>query len=80
MIPAGDFNNRGGLASHCPLQDSLRDVWPLAGSGWGATFMNNWPVARIDQCWISEGISPVAAWVAQSDLSDHLPLVVEVRL
>jgi endonuclease/exonuclease/phosphatase (EEP) superfamily protein YafD len=78
LVLAGDFNNTGGLASHAPLRALLGDVWPVAGRGWGATLLDRWPVARIDQCWVSREIEPVAARVQSTGLSDHRPLVVDL--
>jgi endonuclease/exonuclease/phosphatase (EEP) superfamily protein YafD len=79
-ILAGDFNTPGGMASLAPLRSVVRDVWPLAGVGWGATMTAEMPLSRIDQCWISEGIVPVAAHVERRGASDHRLLVVDLFL
>jgi len=37
------------------------------------------PVSRIDQCWVSPAIRPVAAWVQRGQSDDRL-LVVDMQL
>jgi endonuclease/exonuclease/phosphatase (EEP) superfamily protein YafD len=81
-IPAvvcGDFNTPGHAASLRDLAP-LADVWPRVGRGWGGTMGADLPVARIDQCWISDGIRPVAAWVEKGRSSDHRMVVVDFEV
>ncbi len=80
VIVAGDFNIGADVKSLAPLRETLRDVWPLCGRGWGATFMAGAPMARIDHCWVSSDIRPIDAHVARSAVSDHRPLVVDLIL
>jgi len=80
VILAGDFNTPAGMASLTPLRLLLRDVWPSAGVGWGATMTAEMPLSRIDQCWVSERLTPVAAHVERRGASDHRLLVVDLRL
>jgi endonuclease/exonuclease/phosphatase (EEP) superfamily protein YafD len=78
-ILCGDFNTPGDSRSLAPLRTPLVDVWPLHGVGWGATMTADLPLSRIDQCWVSPAIRPVAAWV-QRGQSDHRLLVVDLQL
>jgi endonuclease/exonuclease/phosphatase (EEP) superfamily protein YafD len=85
LILAGDFNVRGGMPSLSIFEPLARDVWPEVGRGWGATYPANRPaispvppLARIDQCWVSDGITPVDARVVNSLESDHRMLVVDL--
>lgn len=81
VIFAGDFNTHAAARSLEPLAEtSLRDVWPAAGRGWGATFHAALPTARIDQCWTSAGITPRDAFVLDGAPSDHRILVVDFDL
>jgi endonuclease/exonuclease/phosphatase (EEP) superfamily protein YafD len=77
-ILAGDFNTPGGMSSVAPLGALLRDVWPIAGIGWGATMTAEMPLSRIDQCWVSSGIVPIHARVERRGSSDHRLLVVDL--
>ena len=79
IILAGDFNTPARMASVAPLEDFLRDAWLEAGRGRGATITASFPVARIDQVWVSEGIDPTAAWVEDTQASDHRILMTEIR-
>jgi endonuclease/exonuclease/phosphatase (EEP) superfamily protein YafD len=78
VILAGDFNTPGRMASLDPLRGKLRDVWRLSGEGWGGTATNSFPMARIDQCWVSEAITPMRAEVESFPHSDHRMLVVDL--
>lgn len=78
-ILCGDFNTPGGARSIEPLRPLLQDVWPRAGEGWGATMTAEMPVSRIDQCWVTPDIEPLAARVVRGR-SDHRALVVDVAI
>jgi endonuclease/exonuclease/phosphatase (EEP) superfamily protein YafD len=78
LILAGDFNTPGGLPSLFPLTRVASDVWPRRGLGWGGTMTAELPVSRIDQCWVSADIEPVAARVQRGEGSDHRLLVVDL--
>ena len=78
-ILCGDFNTPGHATSLRDLAP-LTDVWPRVGRGWGGTMGADLPIARIDQCWTSGGIRPLAAWVEKGRNSDHRMLVVDFEL
>ena len=80
VVLAGDFNTPGGMPSLAPLAAGLRDVWPLAGRGWGATMTAEWPLSRIDQCWVSGELVAREARVERRPGSDHRLLVVDLEL
>lgn len=75
----GDFNTPGGSRSLEPLRAVVEDVWPRAGQGWGATMTEWMPVSRIDQCWATPDLRPLAARVVRGP-SDHRALLVDVEL
>ena len=79
VVLAGDFNTQGGAASLAPLRGALRDVWGESGRGWGGTMTQSFPVARIDQCWVTAGVEAVQARVEDGAPSDHEILVVDLR-
>jgi endonuclease/exonuclease/phosphatase (EEP) superfamily protein YafD len=79
-ILAGDFNSPGQSKLAAPLCRELHDAWKVAGRGWGATILTSFPVARIDQCWVSDGIRVLDARVGKGAASDHRPVVVELEL
>jgi endonuclease/exonuclease/phosphatase (EEP) superfamily protein YafD len=78
VILAGDFNAPADAASADPLRRALRDVWPVAGTGWGGTMTAPVPLSRIDQCWVSADIEVVSARVIRARESDHRFLVVDL--
>jgi hypothetical protein len=45
----------------------------------GATMTADFPVSRIDQCWVTPPIRPIRAEVRRGD-SDHRMLVVDLLL
>jgi endonuclease/exonuclease/phosphatase (EEP) superfamily protein YafD len=79
VILCGDFNIPGGSWSLAPLTAIGSDVWPRVGRGWGATMTADMPVSRIDQCWVTPDIQPLAARVVRGP-SDHRALVVELAI
>lgn len=77
-VLCGDFNSSGAIQSADPLRSIVRDVWPEAGRGWGATMPAWLPLSRIDQCWVTPDIEVVSAVVRKGE-SDHRRLVVDLR-
>jgi len=80
IVMAGDFNTPARMSSLGPLRRRLRDAWREAGRGWGATITNDFPVERIDQCWVSDSIRVLDARVRPSRLSDHRMLIVDLAV
>jgi endonuclease/exonuclease/phosphatase family protein len=78
-IACGDFNTPGYAVSVRGLSP-LADVWPRAGRGWGGTMGDDLPIARIDQCWASEDVQPLQAWVERGRGSDYRFLVVDLAV
>ncbi len=79
VILAGDFNTPGRMFSLSPLSHiGLKDCWPGAGVGWGATMTADFPVSRIDQCWTSREIEVLRARVILGAPSDHRALLVDM--
>jgi endonuclease/exonuclease/phosphatase (EEP) superfamily protein YafD len=80
VILAGDFNVPGRMATLAPFRERFHDVWRTGGIGWGATMTAEFPVARIDHCWVTDDIEPVAARVHPTEVSDHRILVIDMLI
>lgn len=85
LVLCGDFNALPRSKPHRRLCQKLRDAQlALDGHRPRRTFFSRFPLGRIDHVFLSDGLSVVAIDVPRSQLagiaSDHLPLVVELRL
>jgi endonuclease/exonuclease/phosphatase family metal-dependent hydrolase len=92
-VVVGDFNTAPDAPELDPLRRRFTDAWPLATArddqaGWrfwhaghGETFPSPNPHLRIDQVWVSEGVSVVAAVVLDAEgASDHHPLLADLEI
>ena len=92
-VIVGDLNTRPDAPELDPLRQRFTDAWQLAAArddqaGWrfwhaghGATFPSGGPHVRVDQVWVSSGITVAAAAVLDgAGASDHLPLVVDLEV
>jgi len=89
-VLVGDFNARPDAPELAALRGRFADSWELAAdrddqAGWrfwqrdeGLTHPAHAPHRRIDQVWVSDGVSVAAAQVLDSEASDHLPLMVDL--
>ncbi|RBY82215.1 endonuclease/exonuclease/phosphatase family protein [Blastococcus sp. TF02A-26] len=90
-VVVGDFNAAPDAPELQPLQERFTDAWELAEatedragwrfwtSGQGMTHPAGAPRRRIDQVWVSPGVTVTAARVLDGEgASDHLPLVVDL--
>lgn len=80
VILAGDFNVGADVHSLTPVRERLHDVWLTHGVGWGGTVIASSPMARIDHCWVSDGVEPVSARVVPTTVSDHRMLLVDLLI
>lgn len=79
VVLGGDFNVRGGSKSLAPLiEGDLRDVWPESGGGWGATVLADFPMARIDQLWVSAQWLPMQSRTVVGEASDHRMVILDL--
>jgi endonuclease/exonuclease/phosphatase family metal-dependent hydrolase len=80
-VLVGDFNARPGWSQ---IEDLLSagwvDSWTTGGSGDGLTSPSADPRYRIDYVFHTPDLEVVDAGVIQSEASDHLPVVVDVRI
>jgi endonuclease/exonuclease/phosphatase family metal-dependent hydrolase len=90
-VLVGDFNAAPDAPELQPLMGPFTDAWELAEakedragwrfwtSGQGLTHPAGAPRRRIDQVWVSPGVTVVSARVLDAEgASDHLPLVVDL--
>ncbi len=79
LILAGDFNTPPDPSVTSPLDPLARDTFRIAGRGWGATAVNDYPVVRIDQVWVSRGFEPVQVYAKKTMNSDHRLVVADLK-
>jgi endonuclease/exonuclease/phosphatase family metal-dependent hydrolase len=92
-VLVGDFNTGPGAPELAVLRERFTDAWELAPeredrAGWrfwrreeGLTHPAGRPHRRIDQVWVSDGVTVTAAQVLDAGgASDHLPLVVDLAV
>lgn len=80
VILCGDMNSTPNNRVYRTLSSRMRDAFAEAGAGWGMTYHARLPAVRIDYVFVSEEWEVVSARVPKARLSDHLPLLVTLRL
>lgn len=81
VILVGDFNAAPDTRTIAATKTFLTDTWPLIGRGPGFTIPVRNPTRRIDYVFITPAsLEPRSISVLQSEASDHLPLLAELRL
>jgi endonuclease/exonuclease/phosphatase family metal-dependent hydrolase len=78
IVLGGDMNARPETPEVRALGMSFTDAWKGCGTGNGYTFRSDNPDRRIDYIMLA-GLECTAAAVPATQLSDHRPVVVEVR-
>lgn len=77
-IIAGDFNAPPTDAVFRHLREHFTDSYRRAGTGWGNTFSNSFPLLRIDQIWSTPELIPVRQTTVKSGHSDHRFIVCDL--
>ncbi len=81
VILCGDFNTRPQTPAYAKVAAVLTDSWGAVGKGDGFTIPVKKPASRIDYIFVSkDSIVPLKMEVLQSEASDHLPIIADVRL
>lgn len=81
VILVGDFNAAPNATSIVKVREFLTDSWPLVNQDPGFTIPVRKPSRRIDYIFITKStVEPLKMEVLQSEASDHLPIVAELRL
>lgn len=80
VIITGDFNDIPNSYTYHTISDGLQDVFLAKGFGIGRTYSGISPTLRIDYIFTSKSFSVVQFQRLVRDLSDHYPLVTDLRL
>jgi endonuclease/exonuclease/phosphatase family metal-dependent hydrolase len=78
VVFGGDLNARPEAAEVRSLAVLFSDVWPSCGAGDGPTFRSDAPDRRIDYIMLAN-LQCTAARVLDTTLSDHRPVVADIR-
>jgi len=78
-IVGGDFNTTADDGAIRLLGPRLRDSFREGGIGWGHTALNNIPLFRVDQIWISTHFEPIAVFSKRTEHSDHRMVICDLR-
>ena len=78
VVFGGDLNARPEAAEVRSLAVVFSDVWPSCGTGDASTFRSDTPDRRIDYIMLAN-LQCTAARVIDTTLSDHRPVVVDIR-
>jgi vancomycin resistance protein VanJ len=80
VLCAGDFNEPARGLPYDLFPKRLRDAFREAGCGWGNTILNDFPVLRIDQVWVSEPFRVQSVRTVRTVHSDHRMVVCDLWL
>lgn len=78
LIVGGDFNASPRDDALALLRSRLSDAFLTAGSGWGATGTNEYPLFRVDQVWVSNSLQPASVTAKKTLHSDHRMVVCDL--
>jgi hypothetical protein len=79
VILGGDFNAPAGDAIFRLLRPRFHDAFTEGGVSWGNTALNDIPVSRIDQIWVSRHFHARAVWARRTVNSDHRMVVADLE-
>lgn len=74
VIVAGDFNDSPNSFAYQKIRGPLKDAFVQSGSGFGNTYIGDFPSFRIDYLLHSEEINSYNYTTHQVQLSDHQPI------
>ena len=80
LIVAGDFNVPQGDKIFSLLPNILYDSFSAQGRGIGNTVMNDMPLMRFDQIWISRDFKIIQSFAVKSSISDHRMVISDVQI
>jgi endonuclease/exonuclease/phosphatase (EEP) superfamily protein YafD len=80
LIVAGDFNAAQGDKVFSLLPTRLYDSFHAQGRGIGNTIVNDMPLLRIDQIWVSREFETLQSFAVKSRVSDHRMVVTDVSV
>ena len=81
VVAGGDMNSTPESAVQSNVRaGGLRDSWTDCASGDGFTYPDDKPLKRIDYLYLTGSIRCASASVIETRVSDHRPLLVDIRL
>lgn len=78
VIVGGDFNAPGRDAIFRLFAPRFHDAFREGGRGWGNTVLNDYPVERFDQVWVSRGLKAMSVVARKSRYSDHRMVIADL--
>jgi vancomycin resistance protein VanJ len=78
LVIAGDFNAPQDDKVYSYLPKTLRDAFKGTGRGLGNTILNDIPVLRIDQIWVSHDFLARQTFALKSKVADHRLVITDV--
>jgi hypothetical protein len=78
-LMAGDFNAQPWDPCLLAMPPGFEDAFSKAGTGWGHTAVNDYPLARIDQIW-TRLWKPLRVRVVKTQNSDHRMVISEFAM
>ena len=78
LLVAGDFNAPQKDRIFSLLPAGMHDAFACAGKGIGNTILNEFPVLRIDQIWVSSHFQVVQSFARRTRASDHRLVVADL--
>ena len=80
LVVAGDLNDTPHSYAYEQLSDQLLDAFMEAGKGQGKTYAGKLPSFRIDYLFSTPGMEPMRFEVIDRVLSDHYPVMADLKL
>jgi endonuclease/exonuclease/phosphatase (EEP) superfamily protein YafD len=80
LIVAGDFNVPQGDKIFSLLPNTLCDSFDAQGRDIGNTVMNDMPLMRFDQIWVSRDFKIIQSFTVKSSVSDHRMVISDVQI
>ena len=79
-IVCGDFNDTPMSYVYRTMADGLTDAFRACGRGYSHTFRGFYDALRIDYVLVSPQLEPLTYEVPDEALSDHLPVIVRLKM
>lgn len=79
MVIAGDFNAPQGDGIYSALRPHFFDTFHASGKGIGNTIINDLPILRIDQIWVSSDFTAHQSFSRKSMHSDHRFVISDIK-
>jgi len=80
VVVGGDFNVKANDGTLRPLNKYLTDAFTKAGTGWGHTAINDFPVFRVDQIWVSKHFKVISCFARKTVYSDHRMVICDLMV